>query len=251
MKQPLLIYANYLPTAAVTATDTAAGLDPNDVLQAEEDNVWQPLNATGPKNLVIDLGASQELGCLGLVGESLNGVILEVRASSDNFVTSDVQMSAPATIDDFISTWRAWGNATYRYWKLVFSNLGASFLVAHLALCHFDFLPWFSDGMDPDAYQTTGYQLTSPGGHYLGSNRLRTMRSIDLMWGKVTDAHYALFQAWAEVCVHQMNAFFLVPDSSQATCYFCWLSDPKFTWKVPRQGGVRTMPTIAVTSRVP
>lgn len=251
MSRPILIYADYLPNAAVTATDTLVGLDPADILQAEEDNVWMPADVAAPKSLVIDLGAPQEIGCLGLVGENLNEVVLEVRASSDNFVSSDVQMAAAATITDFISAWRSWPNTSYRYWKLVFSNMNTSFSVAHVALCRLNFLPWFADGMDLDAIQTTGYQLVSPDGRYLGSNRLRTMHNIDLIWGKVTDANYALFQPWAEACVHQMNAFFVVPDSSQATCLFSWLTDPKFAFKAPRTNGVRSMPTINISSRVP
>jgi hypothetical protein len=251
MNKPLLIYASYLPTASVTATDSAAGYDPNDILQAEEDNVWRPANASGPKVLTFDLGNPQAMGCLALVGENLNGVTLEIRASADNFVTSDIQICAATTINDFIATWRSWGNITYRWWRLVFTGMSPSFALAHAAFCHFDLLPWFADGMSIDAYQTTGTQLVSPDGRFLGSNRQRTMRLIDLIWGKVTDAHFLLFQPWGEYCIHGLSAFFLVPDSSQGACYFSWINDPKMIFKAPRTNGSLTMPIITITSRVP
>ena len=251
MNQPLLIYAAYLPATAVTATDTAAELDPNDVLLAEEDNAWMPANTSGSKALVIDLSIPQEIGCMGIVGENLNEVTIEVHGSTDNFVASDVQVYAPTTITEFIAAWCAWTNATYRYWKVIFSGFGSSFSVAHIALCPFNLLPFFADGVDPDAYYTEGSQLVSPDGHFLGSNRLRTMLVPDLDWGQVYEEEFVLFQAWADACVHNMSAFFLVPDSSQSACYFSWLKDPKFAFKAPRNAGLRTMPTIAITSRVP
>jgi hypothetical protein len=251
MKRPLFIYASYLPAATVSATDSAAGLDPAYVLEAEEDNVWQPANQSGAKSLTIDLGTLLEVGCLGIAGEYLNGASLEVRGSTDNFALSDVRLSAPAPIEDFTSTWRAWNNAPYRQVRLIFTNLASGFSVAHVAVCRFELLPFFADGMDLDAIRTEGSQLISPDGRFLGSNRLRTMRVFDLIPGKLNDAAYLMYQRWAEVCVHQLSPFFLVPDSSQADAWFCWLADPKFVFKAPRSAGVRNMPAIPVTARVP
>lgn len=249
MLQPLFIYSDYLTTATVTATDTKSGLSPLDVLAAEEDNVWQPLNVTGSKSLTIDLGMAQAMGALGIVGDYLAGVTLELRASSDNFATSDVQISSPSVMSDYITHYRLWANTSYRYWRLIFTGLGASTAVAHVALCSQDLLPFMDDGMDPDAYASVGTALISPDGRFLGASRLRTMREIVAKWGQIDDSEYVLFQRWADASLKNIRPFFFVLDSSQAECHFAWC-DPKQKFTAPYSNGLRNVGSITMTARM-
>ena len=249
--QPLFIYATYPAISSVTSSDWFGDNAPGNVLKAEEDNVWQPLNTTGSKSLTFDLTVAQTYGCLALIGENLNGVTFSVYASSDDFNASNVQVVPPTVISEFISCWAAWNNASYRYWRITFSGFGPSFVLAHAAFCQYALLPFFMDGVDPGAYQTEGSVLVSPDGHFLGSNRLRSMLTLALDWGLVDPVtEFPLFQLWAAACIKSMSAFFLVPDSSQPDCYFSWV-DPKFLFRAPWSTGLRSMPTIPITARNP
>lgn len=249
MDQPLFIFADYLPTATVTATDTASGYAAANVLQAHEDTSWKPADNTGTKTLTFDLTTPLSRGALAIAGEYLNGVSLEVRASTDDFVASDVEISAAAVISDPTTTYRLWTNAQYRYWRLVFTDLGASTEIYHAALQRQDLLPFLDDGFDPDAYKTEGSHLLAVDGHYLGSVQTRTMRELSLDFGQVTAAEAVLFQRWADACVKTLRAFFFVPDSASATCHFGWV-DAKYAFKAPYKKGLRDISAIPFTARV-
>lgn len=249
MLQPLFIYSDYLSTATVTATDTKAGLAALDILQAEEDNVWQPLNTTGSKSLTIDLGIAQDIGAIGIVGDYLASVTLEVRASTDNFSVSNVLMSAADTMADYITHCRLWANATYRYWRFTFTGMGAAFAVAHIALCQQNLLPWMDDGADLDAYQSEGTSLVSPDGRFLGAARLRTMRTIPAKWGQISASEYIPFQRWGDAALKNIRPFFFVPDSSLPGCYFAWC-DPKQKFSAPMSNGLRNIGSITMTARM-
>lgn len=251
MSQPAFLYADYLATATVTATDTDTGYSAADVLESCEDLTWKPANQTGSKSLTIDLGATLLIGAVALVGDFLNGVTLEVRGSTDNFVASDVELSAAAAIATatFVSTWRSWSNGNYRYLRLVFSGMGASFRISHVAACRFDLLPYPEDGHDPDIIQAEGTHLVSVSGYYLGSNQQKTLRPLQLAFGEVTDAEFAVFQRWSDACVKTMQGFFYVPDTAETECFFGWL-DPKYKFSAPMKNGMRKMAAIAFNSRV-
>lgn len=249
MNQPLLIYSDYLPAATVTATDTKAGLDPLDVLQAEEDNVWQPANTSGAKSLTIDLGSAQDVGCVGIVGEYLLGVQIAVAASSDNFAASNVAMGTITPMGSYTTAWLGWGDVSYRYWRLTFTGVGPSFAVAHVALCRMQLYPWFADGADLRAYKSEGSILTAPDGRFLGSNRLRTMREVPLDWGQVTDTEFVWFERWADASIKPMRPFFLVPDTDQEECWFGWL-DPRTKFSAPMKHGLRDVGKMTFLARV-
>lgn len=249
MLQPLFIYADYLPTAAVTATDTATGYAAANILQAHEDSSWKPANVTGTKSLTVDLGTALTRGALAIAGEYLNGVTLEVRASTDNFVTSDVQVSAPAAIAAFTTTYRLWTNAAYRYWRLIFTNIGTSTEIYHVAIQQQDLLPWHASDPYPEGYKTEGQQLVAVDGHNLGAVQTRTMRNLNLDFGEVLDTEYIIFQRWADSCVKTLRCFFYVADSSQASVYFGWV-DPKYEFKAPYKSSIRSLAAIPFVSRV-
>jgi len=249
--KPAFIYANYLPTAAVTATDTATGFDPADVLEPVEDTGWKPTDVSEPKSLTIDLGVSVPWGCLAILGEYLNGVTLQVLASTDDFVGSSVEVSAAAVINTgtFVSTWRSFTERNERYCRLIFSDMGASFEIHHVAICRYDQLPYLNDGHDPSVIQATGTHMISQAGYYLGSNHQRTMKPLSLDFGQTTAAQFVKLQRWADVCVNKMQPFFYVPDTGLPECWFGWL-DEKYKFAAPSKEGARRIAPIPFTTRV-
>ena len=249
MNRPAFIYAAYLPGTTVAATDTAAGYAPADVLEGCEDSGWKPVDTTGSKSLTLDLGGAFLVGALAMTGEYLNGVTLEVRASSDNFALSDVQVSPPASIVNFTTAWRNWSAGTWRYWRLIFSGIGASFLLHHVALGPFEPLPFHGDGHDPDTFGAEGDHLVSVSGYYLGNSQRRAMRAISLGFGQVTADEYVLFQRWADVCVRTLRPFFYVPDTDGTDCLFGWI-DAKYKFSAPYKNGLRDMAKIPFNARV-
>lgn len=249
MNQPLFIYADYLPTTTVIATDTAAGYSAASVLQAHEDTSHKFADDNGTKTLTFDLTAPLSRGAVAIAGEYLAGITLEIRASTDNFVASDVQVSAPAVISTPVTAYRLWENTSYRYWRLVFTDLGASTEIYHAAIQQQALLPFMEDGFDPDSYKTDGSQLIAVDGHYLGAIQTRTLREQSLEFGQVTDDEALLFQRWADACIKTIQGFFFIPDTAEATCHFGWV-DAKYVFKSQRKLGLREIGAIPFRARV-
>jgi hypothetical protein len=249
MLQPLFIYANYLPAATITASDTKSGTAAANLLEGSEDNSWQPANTSGSKTITIDLGIAQPIGAIAIAGEWLAGVSLEVRASTNNFSGSNVLISASAAMVEYLANYRSFTQASYRYWRLTISGHSTDTALYHLALSPGDLFPWSEEGTDPDSYQTTGSQLLSPDGRFLGATRQRTMRHINYRPGQISDAEYLLFAAWADSCIKNLQPFFYVADSSSTACAFVWCS-PQQKFEAPYKKGLRDMTDIAMTGRV-
>jgi len=251
MNRPSFIYPIHLTTATATATDAATGYPASNVLAGTEDTAWRPLNTTGSKSITIDLGGLLPIGQVAVLGNYLNGVTLEVRGSTDNFATSDVQLSAPAAISssEFITAFRRFTENLYRQVKFIFSGFAASFAVTHLACCRAVPLPYLADGHDPDVFQTEGTHLVGVVGTYLGATQQRTMRNLLLDFGQIVNSQYPPFQLWAEYCVMTMRPFFYVPDIDQPECYFGWV-DAKYKFSAPSKSGARKVAPIPFTGRL-
>lgn len=249
MAQPLFIFASYLPGAAVSATDTATGYSAANVLQANEDTSWKPADTVGTNDLVIDLGAALPVGAIAIAGEYLLNVTMEVRGSTDNFSSSNVQLVAPFTIEHYTTAYGLWTNATYRYIKIRLSNVGASTEIYHVAIQQQNLLPYLDDGFDPDSFKTEGEHLIAVDGHLLGSVQSCTLRELALNFGQVTDTEIIPFQRWADACVKTLTGYFFIPDSAETLAHFGW-TDSKYTFKTPYKSGLRTVGVIPYISRV-
>jgi hypothetical protein len=256
MNKPSFIYPIHLSSATVTATDTAATVNgvnysAANILEGTEDTSWRPLNNTGSKTLTIALGGLLPIGQVALLGNYLNGVTMELRGSTDNFSTSNVQLSAAATISSsaFITAYRRFTEAQYSHIRLIFSGFSTSFEVQHVAICRAVPLPYLADGHDPDAFQPTGTHLIGTAGTYLGATQQNTMRLLNLDFGQITSGQYLPFQLWAEYCVMTIRPFFYVPDVDQAECYFGWI-DAKWKFSAPMKSGARKIAAIPFTGRV-
>jgi hypothetical protein len=251
MNRPTFIYPTHLTTATATATDAATGYAATNVLEGCEDTSWRPDNTSGAKSLTIALGGLLPIGQIAVLGNYLNGVTLEVRGSTDNFSSSNVQLSAGATISssEFITTWRMFTENLYTHIKLTFTGFAASFEVQHVACCRAVPLPFLEDGHDPDTFQSEGTHLIGTAGTYLGATQQRTMRNLNLDFGQITSSQYAPFQFWAEYCVMTMRPFFYVPNIDAAECYFGW-TDAKYKFSAPMKSGARKVAAIPFTGRL-
>lgn len=251
MNRPSFIYSAYLATAAASASDTASGYDAAYVLEACEDTGWRPVDTTGSKTLTIALGASVPVGQVALLGACLNGVVWEVRGSTDGFVASDVQLSSPAVMSTgtFIAAYRQFAEGAYSHVRHIFSGMGASFEIMHVATCRSVTLPWLADGHDPDAFQAEGTHLVGVAGSYLGATQQRCMKTINLDFGQITSTEYVTLQLWGESCISTMRPYFYVPDTSQPECWFGW-TEAKYKFSVPWKSGVRKLAAIPFTARL-
>lgn len=248
MNQPLFIYAEYPGTATVALTNAVPGQTGADVLQANEDTYVSPLSNT--LSITLDLKSAFPSGCLAIAGENLNGVALALRASTDNFVTSDVEISASSALSGFVAAWRPFSTVAYRYYRLVFTGATSAMKIYHVALLPLRLLPYLADGADLDAFQSTANHIVSPQGHFLGSQLVKSEHKIPLNWGQVMESEYPLFTAWALACVQTPSAFFFVPDSGVTTCMFGY-TDQNYKFSAPMKNGLRKLAAIPFTSRKP
>lgn len=249
--RPSFIYSIAPTTATATASDTFAGYDAQNVIEATEDTGWKPADTTGDKTLVLDLVLELPIGAVAVLGQYINGVTMEVRGSTDNFVSSDVQLSAPAVISTsaFNTAYRRFTEDSYRYIKLILSGFGASTEIMHVSCCRTVDLPWLEDGHDSESYQATGTHLVGVAGMYLGASQQSAMRTLNLDFGQIPSSQFPAFQLWAEACVRTMKPFFYVPRVDQPECYFGWV-DAKYKFAAPSRLGLHKLAGIPFTSRM-
>jgi hypothetical protein len=88
--KPAFIYCDYADAATVTATDSLAGTDPLNVLNATEDNVWSPADATGTKLLRVNNTQTLPSDSITFLGDNLNGldVFFGYKAQPGNIITN-------------------------------------------------------------------------------------------------------------------------------------------------------------------
>lgn len=246
MAQPAFIYDNYATGATVTGANLAAGQTAAVILQANEDTYVSPAATT--LTLTLDLLSATSIACFALAGENLNGITVEIRGSTDNFAGSTVVVSASATVTGFISVWRSFGAATYRYWRVTITGATTATRIYHAALSPLNLLPYLNDGADLDQVTVKAEHLRSPQGHILGIQKTNIMKELNLSFGQVTSVEYALFTAWSITCVRDPIGFFFVPDTAQSTCYFGTV-DPKYTYSAPKKNGLNEMANIPFQAR--
>lgn len=249
--RPSFIYSIAPDTSTATASDTMAGYDAQNVIEPTEDTSWKPANTTGNKSLVLDLQLQLPIGAIAVLGQYLNGITMEVRGSTDNFVSSDVQLSAAAVISSssFNTAYRTFTEGSYRYIKLILSGFGASSAIMHVSCCRSVNLPYLEDGHDPVKFKPTGSHMVGVSGVYLGASQQCTMRNLSLDFGRIPSSQFPAFQLWAEACLQTMKPFFYVPDSALPECYFGWV-EAKYEFSAPVKYGIHKLSAIPFTSRI-
>lgn len=248
MAQPTLMFCDYGSTATVTASSTLNGLVATDILIATEDTYHSP-TSTSSYNIVIDAGESITADAVAFLGAYLDGVTVEVRGSTDNFSASDVQVSAGSALTANInSAWRAFTEASYRYWKFNVSGHPSNIRISHICLCSAADYPYFEKDPDILNVKPEATQLLSQSGIYVGSNQTKTMRELPLIWGEVTASELAVLSVWKVACIETVKAFFLIPDQDEDDVFFGWI-DGGGEFSAPLENGVYKIRANTMTTR--
>jgi hypothetical protein len=238
MSQPAFYWNKISTSATYTATDTLSGTDVEDIQYTTEDTDWGPADVSGTKSIIIDNGADLTVDTLCLLGDNLNGVTLEIRGSTDNFSTSDVLVSAGATLTSLVNTaYRSFAEATYRYWKFNFTTFPSTMRIDHLALDLQVLLPFFEVDPDEGNVTPTAVHLVSKGGLYLGSAQDKSERRMTLDFGEITDTEKVDLLSWANAVIKEVNPFFVHVDTSTSLIHFGYL-DNAGSWAAPLDMGV-------------
>lgn len=247
MDRPAFLYCLHDSGASVTATDSQAGRDPNDVLYATEDTYWKPLNVTGTKALVVDRNVTTFFNTISILGIALSGVTVEVRGSTDNFSSSNVALLTVDIESEINASWFRLPGNEYQYIKLNFSGFDSDLAVSFVCFAELRKLPYLESDYDPDKMEATGEHMVSAAGMYIGFNLQRNMAKYELKFGAVSEIEYNDFYDWRQNCVRNMNPFFFVPDVSEASVHFGWLDNASFS--APLDKGLRTISPISFMTR--
>lgn len=247
MGQPSIIYCAYGVETTATISLTGNGVT-TQVLFATEDQYYSPLS-TDAFSIVIDLGAAQAVSSFALIGANMDGTLVEVRASLDNFGASDVAIDASTALTSSVnSAWRGFNSDTFRYWKLLFTGNPSNLRVAHVCLMDKPILPYFETDPDITNSTPTVKQLISPSGIYNGSNQHKSMRKFTINWGQVTPSELVNVQAWATACIETVRSFTFIPDIDEVESFYCWIpSGGEF--KAPYLKGVHTVSNMTFETR--
>jgi len=247
MDKPLLLYQNYLSSAAASATDSYSGSAADNVFQATEDTYWRPADTTGTKNLDLDLAQTLAVTAIGLVGEGLDGVVCSVYGDDENTFTAAELLADAVNLSGPVNcAWLIPDSSTYRYYRFSFSSFGSAFRVAWVCLCAPYALPFFTEDPDVDNLDVDGSPLISPQGLYLGGNQQKSLGKLSLDFGNVTSDEYPAIEDFRRECLLEINPFILVPDQDDDDCYFGW-SDGRFS--APYRQGMRAVSPITMTTR--
>jgi len=116
MTAPMIVWDNRLADATPVASSTASGAAIN-LADFRPYTSWKP--TTVPATITVDCVTAHSADSLGLFNHDLfsGRYSVEVRGSTDNFVTSDVLAATytPTSNSPFITTFTS---ASYRYWRI-------------------------------------------------------------------------------------------------------------------------------------
>lgn len=120
-----LFYDNRLDDGTPEASDTASGgYSVLNLRDWRNYTWWKP--ASVPATVTVNCGAAKAADYLFVWGHDLltNGCTVDVRASTDNFVTSNVLVASHTPTDDypFIKTF---SSASYQYWRTTITGATA------------------------------------------------------------------------------------------------------------------------------
>jgi hypothetical protein len=230
MNRPTFLFGVYPHTATAAATDSYSGTAAANVLTPNEDSYWRPANVTGDKSLTIRIGQTLA-DRLCILGEPLTGVKIDLRASTDNFSSSDVAILTDQVLTAEVNAATlAFDLVSYPDWRVVFKSgyMPSPLRIAHVLVGRSADLPYLEKDYDPANLAPSGDHLVSAAGMYLGSNLQRRMRKLSLDFGSVIDTEFAEIQPWAEAAAGRLEPFFFVPDRDGTECHFGWLEKPRF-----------------------
>lgn len=164
---PCILYNNRLADATPVASSTAAGYNVLNLLDYRSYTWWKPTAL--PATVTVDCGSAKAADYAAIYGHNLGSLAatLEVRASTDNFSTSNVLIASitPANDNPFLLQFNS---VSYRYWRIrITGSTMPSLAIALIgaALVMNDALEY---GFDPVGRDVMGQANQSVQGHPLG-----------------------------------------------------------------------------------
>lgn len=206
--KPRIYYDNRLDDGAIVATPAATGTAADNLAD------WRPYTwytpASLPATVTVDCGAARAADYAAVYGHTLfsAGAGIEVRASTDNFVGSDVLIasSVPTSNGPLLLHF---ASVSYRYWRLRITGAAVMPSLAIAAIGRLMELPGFLGlGFDPTARSVQARSNANMAGQPLGKiieytqqKRTINLRMVTPAWIRST-----FLPAWRE---HLRSAPFL------------------------------------------
>jgi hypothetical protein len=168
---PLVLYDNRFNDSTPTAssTDGTGGFDVAHLLDWRPYTWWKP--AALPATVTIDCGTAKAADYLFIYGHDLGtqSATLEIRYSTDNFVTDD-NLAATLSPSDDLPKLARFTSQTKRYWRLRIPSGAVDIpsLAIAVAGAGLEIPGSISDGFDPAGRRSQGQFNRSVAGHPLG-----------------------------------------------------------------------------------
>lgn len=166
---PKILHENRLDDAAPTATTTAAGnFNVLNLRDFRPYTWWKPTAL--PARVTVDCGTPKAVDYWAVYGHDLftQGCTIELRGSTDNFVTSNVVVDGltPTNNKAFARTITS---VSYRYWQLSITGGATMPSLAIVAMgVLLDMPSYMMEGFDPIGRMVVGVANRSMDGHPLG-----------------------------------------------------------------------------------
>jgi hypothetical protein len=169
MGKPILLYDNRFIDGTITATDTAADYDVNNIKDLRAYTFWKAASA-GTKYLTVDCGSEKSADSLGIIGHNLftAGAMLSVESSSDGSVyTERLAAFTPSSDKTVLKTF---SSVSARYWriKIVTATVAPQLAVVMLGQ-RITFERYLQAPFDPAPEKIEGDSQRSKTGNLLGS----------------------------------------------------------------------------------
>lgn len=248
MGLPTLLWApDYMPGATVTVSNLTG--TPADLTAADQ-GTYLDVTAGGNAVVTFDLATAQTVHAICLAGEGLAGYTVTVDRSSDGIAWSAVTLAAGQSplANNLANAIFFSAGATYRYFRVTIASAATTVRIYHATPAANYTWPYMDDGFDPVGYDADVTVLESPQGHLLGLQRNSVTRRLEINFGQITAAEYAVWAQWLDDCIRVPQGFFFVPDTAATACHF-GRAEYK-TYRAPQKLGLYEPTPITMIARV-
>lgn len=236
MAKPKFCYDNRFADAPPVASSTAEGaFDPANVADWRPYTWWRP--AALPATLTVDCGAAKAADYALIYGHDLGSkaATIEIRASDDNFVASDVLIEGAVPVGDgpILLTFAA---QSYRYWRVRITGAAAPSLAIVAVGLALTATTWLPPGFDPVGRRVDGRIQRAVSGIPLGRvvdfeafDQRVTLSRVTWLWVR---------QSWAPAWkAHLRERPFVFAWDAEAYPDEFWLCQTDGSYETPHQVG--------------
>lgn len=243
MGKPILLYDNRFLDGTITATDTAADYDVNNIKDLRTYTFWKAASA-GTKYLTVDCGSGKSADSLGIIGHNLKtaSAVISVESSADNIAwTERLAGFTPADDRAVLKTFTA---VSARYWrmKIVTTTVAPQLAVVMLGQ-RLTFERYLQGPFDPAPEKIEGDSQRSKTGNLLGSVVYYHSMKISAGFKNVTPTWIrdTFKPAW-DIHLSLLKPFFFAwdPESHSDEVFFVKVPE-NFELRLPYEGVRRSL----------